>query len=302
MECINMRGADFAELMGFVAVAEERSFRRAAQRLAMSPSALSHSIRSLEQRLGARLLNRTTRSVAPTVAGQALFDRLRPAIAEMDDAVRDVGAFQSQPSGTVRLNMPRIAARQVVAPRLAGFRAAYPGVRLDLVIDDSMTDVVAKGFDAGIRSGTLVHQDMAAVRLTPDLRMAVVGSPAYFAGHALPKVPDDLHNHVCLTYRWQDTGVLYRWRFEGPGGAIEVNVENALTVNDTDLLSDAALRGLGLAFLPESFVEELIARGELVRVLDEWCKPFSGFHLYYPRKPHMPAALRAFIDFLKPAS
>jgi DNA-binding transcriptional LysR family regulator len=294
-----MRGPDFAELMGFMAVTEERSFRRAAQRLAMSPSALSHSIRSLEQRLGARLLNRTTRSVAPTVAGQALFDRLRPAIAEIDGAVRDVSAFQSQPSGTVRLNMSRIAARLVVVPKLASFRAAFPGVRLDLVIDDNMTDVIAKGFDAGIRSGTLVHQDMIAVRLTPDLRMAVVGSPAYFAGCPSPQIPDDLRNHVCLTYRWHDTGVLYRWRFDGPGGAIDVNVENALTVNDTDLLSDAALRGLGLAFLPESFVEELIARGELVRVLEEWCRPFSGFHLYYPRKPHMPAALRAFIDFIK---
>ncbi|MCG5244244.1 LysR family transcriptional regulator [Azospirillum doebereinerae] len=294
-----MRGSDFAELMGFLAVAEERSFRRAAQRLAMSPSALSHSIRSLEQRLGTRLLNRTTRSVAPTVAGQALFDRLRPAIAEMDGAVRDVGAFQTQPSGTVRLNTPRIAARLVVMPKLAAFRTAHPGVRLDLVIDDAMTDVVAKGFDAGIRSGTLVHQDMTAVRLTADLRMAVVGSPAYFAAHPPPKVPGDLQDHVCLTYRWQDTGALYRWHFEGPDGAMDITVENILTVNDTDFLLEAALQGLGLAFQPESFVAASLARGELVRVLDEWCKPFSGFHLYYPRRPHMPAALRAFIDFVK---
>ncbi|EHM01591.1 LysR substrate binding domain protein [Acetobacteraceae bacterium AT-5844] len=294
-----MRGADFAELMGFMAVVEERNFRRAAQRLALSPSALSHSIRSLEQRLGARLLNRTTRSVAPTAAGQALYERLRPAILEMDGAVRDVGAFQVQPSGVVRLNTPRIAAGMVVLPKLVDFRTAYPSVRLDLVIDDSMTDVVAKGFDAGIRSGTLVQQDMAAVRLTPDLRMAVVGSPGYFAGRPSPKVPDDLQYHVCLTYRWRETGAMYRWRFDGPDGVIEVNVENALTVNDSDLLLGAALRGLGLAFLPESFVEEALAHGELVRVLDEWCRPFSGFHLYYPRKPHMPAALRAFIDFMR---
>ncbi|WP_377046735.1 LysR family transcriptional regulator, partial [Roseomonas elaeocarpi] len=190
-----MRGAEFAELMGFMVVAEERSFRRAAQRLAMSPSALSHSIGSLERRLGARLLNRTTRSVAPTEAGQALFDRLRPAIAELDGAVRDVGAFQSQPSGTVRLNAPRIAAHLVVMPKLVEFRAAYPGVRLDLVVDDSMTDVIASGFDAGIRSGALVHQDMTAVRLTPDLRMAVVGSPRYFAVRPPPTVPGGLQDH-----------------------------------------------------------------------------------------------------------
>lgn len=294
-----MRGAEFAELMAFLAVAEARSFRRAAERLAISPSALSHSIRSLEKRLGAQLLNRTTRSVAPTEAGQTLFERLRPTVAEMHDAVRDIGAFQSEPSGVVRVNAPRIAARLVLAPRLAGFRAAYPGVRLDLVIDDSVTDVVAKGFDAGIRSGTLVHQDMVAVRLTPDLRMAAVGSPAYFSARPVPKVPVDLQDHACLTYRWQETGALYRWRFDGADGAVEVNVENAVTVNDTDFLLDAALRGLGIAFLPESFVEEPLAQGRLVRVLEEWCKPFSGFHLYYPRKSHMPAALRAFIDFMK---
>jgi DNA-binding transcriptional LysR family regulator len=299
MRFTNMRGAEFAELMAFLAVAEVRSFRRAAQRLSMSPSALSHSIRSLEQRLGAQLLNRTTRSVAPTEAGQTLFERLHPTVAEMNNAVRDIGAFQSRPSGVVRVNTPRIAARLIVAPRLAGFRAAYPGVRLDLIIDDSMTDVVAKGFDAGIRSGTLVHQDMVAVKLTPNLRMAVIGSPAYFEDRALPQNPRDLQDHVCLTYRWQDTGVLYRWRFDGPDGVVDVNVENAVTVNDTDFLLSAALGGVGLAFLPESFVEEPVACGQLVRVLEEWCKPFSGFHLYYPRRSRMPAALRAFIDFMK---
>lgn len=180
---INMTGTEYAELAAFMAVASERSFRRAAQRLGLSPSALSHTIRALETRLGARLLNRTTRSVAPTEAGQQLFARLQPVLGEMDAAVREVGAHQDTPRGTVRVNLPRIAAQWVVGPILADFLAAYPGVRLDLVVDDSITDVVAGGFDAGIRSGELVQQDMVAIRLTPDLRMAVVGAPAYLARH-----------------------------------------------------------------------------------------------------------------------
>lgn len=294
-----MRGAEFSELTAFMAVAEERSFRRAALRLGLSPSALSHTIRSLEERLGARLLNRTTRSVAPSEAGQALFDRLLPAIADMEGAVRDVGAFQRQARGVVRINLPHIAARLVVAPRLAAFLRTYPEVQLDLVIDDDITDVVAKGFDAGIRSGGLVQQDMVAIRVTPDLRMAVVGSPAYFATRPLPQQPSDLRDHVCITYRWKETGARFRWRFDGPESAIEVDVDSAVTVNDTDMLRAAAVQGVGLAFLPESFVAAHIERGELVRVLEGWNKPFSGFHLYYPNKPHMPVALRAFIDFFK---
>jgi DNA-binding transcriptional LysR family regulator len=294
-----MRGTEFSELTAFMAVAKERSFRRAAIRLGLSPSALSHTVRALEERLGARLLNRTTRSVAPTEAGQALFDRLSPAIADMESAVRDVGAFQHQARGVVRINLPRIAARLVVAPMLAEFLRAYPEVQLDLVIDDAITDMVATGFDAGIRSGALVQQDMVAVRVTPDLVMAVVGAPAYMAGRSVPTVPADLREHACITYRWKETGGLYRWRFDGPEGAVEVEVDSAVTVNDTDLLLTAAVQGAGLAFLPESIVALHLERGELVRVLAAWCQPFSGFYLYYPNKPHMPAALRAFIDFVK---
>ncbi|WP_413721158.1 LysR family transcriptional regulator [Sodalis sp. RH24] len=294
-----MKGAEFAELLAFMAVAEERSFRRAARRLGLSPSALSHTIRSLEERLGARLLNRTTRSVAPTQAGSDLANRLRPAVADMEGAVRDVGACQLQPRGVVRVNLPRIAARLVVTPVLAAFQALYPDVWLDLVIDDSLTDVVARGFDAGIRSGELVQQDMVAVRLTPDLKMAVVGSPAYFAGRTAPQAPRELRDHRCVTYRWHETGALYRWSFQGPDGSLAVDVDSAITANDTDLLLAAALQGAGLAFLPESFVAPYIDRGELIHVLEEWCKPFPGFYLYYPNKPHMPAALRAFVDFIK---
>lgn len=294
-----MRGAEFAELMAFMAIAEERSFRGAARRLSMSPSALSHSMRSLEQRLGARLLHRTTRSVAPTEAGQALLERLGPPIAEVGDAVRDVGAFQQQPRGLLRINMPRTAAQLTVVPRLTAFRAAYPDIRLDLVIDDSITDVIAKGFDFGIRSGAIVQQDMIAVPLTPDLRMAVVASPGYFAGRSMPRTPAELSGHACLTYRWYDSGALHPWRFDGPDGPLDVIVDSVMTANDTNLLLDGALQGCGVALLLESLVEKHIAAGALQRVLADWCKPFSGFHLYYPSRRHMPAAMRTFIDWMK---
>jgi DNA-binding transcriptional LysR family regulator len=173
-------------------------------------------------------------------------------------------------------------------------------VRIELVIDDSITDVVARGFDAGIRSGDLVHQDMVAVRMTPDLRMAVVGAPAYLKTRVIPAKPDDLHGHACLTYRWSDTGALYRWRFTGPESTVDVDVVSVMTANDTDILLSAVLHGAGLAFIPESFVASYLQSGELVRMLDAWCKPFAGFYLYYPSRMHLPAPLRAFIDFFKP--
>ncbi len=294
-----MQGGEFAELAAFVAVARERSFRRAAERLRLSPSALSRTVRSLEERLGTRLLNRTTRSVAPTQAGDALFRRVGAAMAEMDGAVRDAAAFQVRPKGLVRVNLPHVAARVVIEPILAGFSQAYPDVRLDLVLDDGMADVVADGFDAGIRSGTLVHRDMVAVPLTPDLRMAVVGSPRYFEGRPPPVVPADIRHHACVTYRWHGTGVLFRWSFEGPDGRVEVAVDSVVTANDTDLLLAAALAGVGLAFLPDNLVAGHLARGELVRALEDWCQPFSGFHLYYPSRSFMPPSFRAFVDFCR---
>lgn len=294
-----MRGSEFAELAAFVAVARERSFRRAAEQLGLSPSALSRAIRSLEERLGTRVLNRTTRSVAPTQAGEMLFNRLRSAIDEMDGAVREAATHQGRPRGLVRLNMPHVAARLVIAPALAEFSKAYPDIRLDLVLDDAITDIVAAGFDAGIRSGALVQRDMVAVRLTPDLRMAVVGSPAYFRVRPPPLVPDDLRHHTCLTYRWHGTGALFRWSFEGPTGRVDVEVDSVITANDIDFLLIAALEGNGLAFLPEGLVADQVLRSDLIRVLEDWCRPFSGFHLYYPARPYMPPALRAFVDFIK---
>lgn len=297
-----MRGAEYAELAAFVAVAQERSFRRAATRLGLSPSALSHTIRELEERLGAKLLNRTTRSVAPTDAGLSLFNRLAPAFSDIAGAVEAVSAFRDRPSGTVRLNLPRLAAVIVLAPAFGHFARAYPDVRLELTVDDSLTDIVAGGFDAGIRLGERVHQDMVAVRVTPDLRVAVIGAPGYFASKDRPHTPHDLRHHACINYRWTENGALYRWKFEREGEALDVIVEGPLTLNDTDLILAAALDGVGLGYLLERRVAGHLATGQLVRVLDEWCPPFSGFFLYYPGRRQMPPALRALIDFLQGSS
>ncbi|WP_312949311.1 LysR family transcriptional regulator [Superficieibacter sp.] len=294
-----MKGSEFSELKAFMCVAEEHSFRRAAELLGMSPSALSHTIRALEERLGVRLLNRTTRSVATTEAGQTLLERLMPAVAEIYSAVRDAGASQAEPQGRIRINLPRIAARLLITPMLPLLREKYPRLSLDVVIDDTITDIVGKGFDVGIRSGELVQQDMIAVRLTSDLRMAVVGSPDYFSRFPEPRHPQDLRLHQCLTYRWDPTGVLQRWEFRGPEGAIFVNVESVITANETDFVLDAALKGTGLAYISEQLAKHYIEKGELIQVLSEWSAVFSGFHLYYVNNPHMSASLRAFIDLIK---
>ncbi len=294
-----MRGAEFAELTGLLAVAKECSFRRAAKRLGLSPSALSHTIRALEERLGTRLLNRTTRSVFPTEAGLALIQRIEPAIAEIESAVGEVGDSQRQPAGRVRLNLPYLAANLVLAPLLGRFAETYPNIRLELSIDDALTDVVAGGFDAGIRAGERLQQDMVAIRLTPTLDMAVVGAPSYFSRREVPRTPRDLGDHACINYRWAATGALYRWPFNGPDGPIDVTVEGPLTVNDTDVILAAALAGIGLACLPHRFVAPHIDSGRLLRVLESWCRPFSGFFLYYPGHRNIPVALRTFIHFLR---
>ncbi|MDQ4420984.1 LysR substrate-binding domain-containing protein [Sphingobium sp. DEHP117] len=228
-----------------------------------------------------------------------LLGRLVPAMTEMEHAVREVGAFSDHPRGRLRLNLPRLAAETVLIPRLGQFTHLYPDIVLDLVIDDSMTDIIAEGFDAGIRSGTHVHGDMIAVRLTPDLRVAVVASPSYLAARGTPKTPHDLRDHRCINYRWTHDGSLYRWRFQRAGEALEVRVESTITVNDTNIIIGAALNGTGFAYMLEDVVAEHIAAGRLVRVLDEWCQPSSSFHLYYSGSRHMSAPLRAMIDFFR---
>ena len=294
-----MRGAEYAELAAFVAVARERSFRRASARLGLSPSALSHSIREVEQRLGAKLLNRTTRSVAPTEAGSTLFDRLSPAFDDIAGAVEGMSAFRDRPSGTVRLNVPKLAAQMALAPSFGRFARAYPEVRLELTVDDALTDIVAGGFDAGIRPGERVQRDMVAVRVTRDLRTAIVGSPRYLASRPRPETPRDLRDHACINYRWAGSGTIYQWPFEKAGEALDAAVEGPLTLNDTDLIVSAALDGVGLACILESSVSDHVAAGRLVRVLDDWCQPFPGFFLYYPGRRQVPPALRTLIDFLR---
>ena len=296
-----MRGGEYGDLASFVAVAEALSFRRASVRLGLSPSALSHAIRELEARLGARLLNRTTRSVALTDAGQALFDRLRPAFTDIACAVEAVRGHHDQPSGTVRINLPKLAAHSVLASAFGRFARAYPEVRLEVTVDDGLTDIVAGGFDAGVRPGERLQRDMVAVRITPDLRTAVVGSPAYFATRSAPLTPENLQDHACINYRWSGSGALYRWPFAREGEAFDVQVEGPLTLNDTDLILAAALDGVGLACLLEDRVAPDVAAGRLVRVLEDWSPIFPGFFLYYAGRRQTPPALRALIDFLQTA-
>lgn len=294
-----MRGSDFAELKAFVAVVERRSFARAAEHLGLSPSALSQTIRQLEARIGARLLNRTTRSVAPSASGEQLYRRVAPLFREMADAVAEAREATGQMSGTLRINTLGMAARTVIAPRLARFHRSHPDVVLDIVVDDALSDIVAGRFDAGIRVGGQLEKDMVAVRLTPDLRMVAVASPDYLARQGTPKSPAELHKHACINWRLQMDGRLYRWEFEKRGKRLEVAVNGPLVTNHADMGVAAALNGLGIAYAFErEAVGELLAQGRLVQVLGDWSISRPGLFLYYPNRQHRPAALGAFIDCL----
>ncbi|WP_434383761.1 LysR substrate-binding domain-containing protein [Melittangium boletus] len=293
-----MKGSEFAELAAFVAVAQERNFRRAAARLGLMPSTVSHSLRALETRLGVRLLNRTTRSVSPTAAGEQLLNQLAPAFGDISRAVETVNDFRGKPTGTVRLNMPRLVALGVLAPRFGEFTRTYPDVTLEVTVEDALVDIVGRRFDAGIRLGENVGQDMVAVRVTPDQRLAIVGSPAYFRERAPPRGPLDLKDHRCVGYRLS-TGALVRWEFERGEEKHTVAVNGPLVLEDSELMRRAALDGVGLICTMESHVTEELREGRLVRVLADWCPPFPGFFLYYPSRRHVPAALRALIDMLK---
>jgi DNA-binding transcriptional LysR family regulator len=294
-----MNGREYQELMVFMAIARDLSFRGAARRLGLTPSAVSRAVSQLEARLGVRLLNRTTRSVSLTSAGDVLFQRLPGLVAAMDGAVEDIVAMSDTPRGVVRLNLPRVAAELTMSPILARFAAAFPAITLDLTIDDNLSDIVAKGQDAGIRIGGRVAQDMAAVRLTPDIRAAVVGSPDYFRTRSIPDHPRDLLGHICLNYRWQPSQELYRWRFEENGKPIEISVEASLAVDDTGILREAVLADMGVACLPDLLVAPLVASGRLVHVLETFCPTQPGFFLYYPLNGHPSAALKAFIGFVR---
>jgi len=292
-----MRGSDFAELKAFSAVVERASFARAAEHLGLSPSALSQTIRQLEARLGTRLLNRTTRSVAPTVTGTQLYARIAPLFREMAEAVDEASAAAGRTHGALRINTLGMAARQVIAPRLGRFHRAHPGVALDVVVDDGLSDIVAGRFDAGIRVGGRLEKDMIAVRLTPDVNMVAVASPDYLAHRGTPRTPVDLHSHACINWRLQADGRAYRWEFEKKGKRLEVSVEGPLVTNDSDIGVAAALQGLGIAYAFErTSVDEHLVRGQLVQVLGDWSITRPGLFLYHPSRRHSPPALRAFID------
>jgi DNA-binding transcriptional LysR family regulator len=287
-------------LASFAVVAEERSFTKAAVRLGVSTSAISHSIRGLEQRLGLRLLARTTRSVVPTEAGERLLGRLRPALGEIETAVTDAGQLRDKPAGTLRLIAPPVAIAMTVMPRLAKFVRDHPDVVLDITTeDDSSRDLVAGRFDAGIHLGEFVHRDMVAVKVTRELRAAIVAAPSYFESLPRPKTPRDLTAHRCIRYRMGAHGPIYRWEFEKRGKAVTVSVTGPLVVDNVELTLRAALDGIGLAFQLEEDVAEHVESGKLVRVLEDWCAPFDGFFLYYPSRRHQSAALHALVEALR---
>lgn len=288
----------FSALETFLAVARHGSFRKAAAERNVSPSALSHVIRGLEDGLDVRLFNRTNRSIRLTEAGQHLLQRIGPAMGDIVEAIEQVNAFRGRPAGLLRINVPRIAAEMIVKPMVARFLAAYPDIRLEVVSDDGLVDIVAAGFDAGIRPVRRLAQDMIAVPVGERRRFAVVGSPAYFAGRERPIVPQDLLAHACIG-RHFPSGARYAWEFARDGEALEIDVTGPLTVDDSGLMVAAALDGVGLAFVYETLVAEPLANGTLVRVLEAWCPLLPHFFLYYPGRRQIPAPLRAFIDMIR---
>ena len=293
-----MNPDDLNVLSSLLAVADERSFTRAAKRLGVTQSALSHSIRGLEERLGVRLLARTTRSVAPTDAGAELVAHIGPALVDIRGALEKLAGLRDQPAGRVRLVAPRLAAKTILGPKLGEFARRYPDIVVDITTDDGRIDLVAGGYEAGIQLGEYIAQDMVAVRVSPDHRPAIVGSPRYFKSHPRPKSPRDLLRHRCINYRHGSQGV-YRWEFDKGKQSLTVAVNGPLIVDDVDLVIRAALDGVGLAFLAEEHAEPHLTEGTFVRVLQDWCPPFPGYFLYYPSRRQQPAALTALIDTLR---
>jgi DNA-binding transcriptional LysR family regulator len=280
----------YDQLAIFSAVAQERSFTRAAARLGMSQPALSRAMRQLEDRLGVRLLSRTTRSVSPTEAGAHLLRVIAPRFEEIDNELALLSAFRDKPAGKLRITAGEHAAITVLHPVLAKLLPDYPDLNIEIIVDYGFTDIVAEGFDAGVRLGEQVAKDMIAMRIGPDMRMAVVGSPAYFARCSKPVVPIDLMQHNCITLRMPTHGGLYSWEFEKKGQPVNVRVEGQLVFNNIAMRLQAALQGLGLAYMPQDLVQEHVTQGRLIRVLTDWCEPFSGYHLYYPsRRQSSPA-------------
>jgi DNA-binding transcriptional LysR family regulator len=287
------------DILAFLAVARDRSFTRAAAKLGVSQSALSHTIRGLEARLGLRLLARTTRSVAPTEAGERLLRALGPRFDEIEAELAELSELRDKPAGTIRITSGEHAAEAILWPALAKLLSRFPDIKVELIIDYGLTDIVAERYDAGVRLGEQVAKDMIAVRIGPDFRMAVVGAPSYFARRPKPKEPQDLTAHDCINIRLPTYGGIYAWEFEKRGRALKVRVEGQLVFNNIALRVNAALAGLGLAYLSEDQVQEHVAEGRLVRVLGDWCPPFSGYHLYCPSRRQAAPAFALLVEALR---
>jgi len=294
-----MQKRDLADLQSFLVVARERSFTRAAAKLGVSQSALSHTLRELEERLGIRLLTRTTRSVAPTEAGERLLRTLAPRLEEIEAELSSLTALRGKPAGTVRITAGEHAAQTVLWPKLSKLLPQYPDIKLEVIVDYGLRDIVAERYDAGVRSGEMVAKDMIAVRIGPDLRMVVVGAPSYFAKRPKPKRPQDLTEHTCINLRLPTYDSIYAWEFEKNGREMKVHVEGQLTFNNLGLRIEAALAGCGIAYLPEDQVRAHIAQRRLVRVLADWCPTYAGYHLYYPSRRQPTPAFSLIVDALR---
>jgi DNA-binding transcriptional LysR family regulator len=287
------------DLLAFVAVGRERSFTKAAAKLGVSQSALSHTIRELEARLGVRLLTRTTRSVSPTEAGGRLLDSLGPRFEEIEAELASIAELREKPAGTVRITATEFATESILIPKLARVLRENPDLKVEFVVDYGLTNIVAERLDAGVRSGGQVAKDMIAVRIAPDMRMAVIGAPAYFKAHGEPKTPQDLVKHNCINLRLPTHDSLYAWEFEKGSRELRMRVEGQVTCNSTALLLNAALSGAGLGYVPEGMAEPHVAKGRLKRVLGDWCAPYSGYHLYYPSRRQSSAAFSLVVDALR---
>jgi DNA-binding transcriptional LysR family regulator len=294
-----MAQENFNDLVAFVTVAREESFTKAAVKLGVSQSALSQTVRGLEERLGLRLLTRTTRRVSPTAAGERLLRTAGPRFEEIQAEVAALSEMRDKPAGTVRITAGEHAAISVLAPALDKFLPDNPDVKIEITVDYGLTDIVAERYDAGVRLGEQVAKDMIAVKIGPEMRMAVVGAPSYFRQNPWPEKPEDLTGHNCIQIRMPTHGNILSWEFEKDGHELRVRAEGQLVFNNIAMRLDAARRGLGLAYMPDDQVAEQIARGELVRVLEDWCAPFPGYHLYYPNRRHASPAFSLVVDALK---
>jgi DNA-binding transcriptional LysR family regulator len=294
-----MEGEDFGDVIAFVTIAREGSFTRAAAKLGVSQPALSHRIRTMEEKLGLRLLTRTTRSVSPTEAGQRLMTNVGPYLELIEAEMASLGELRDKPSGTVRITSLDHAADTIILPKLARLLPDYPEVKLEINTDYQLVDIVEQRYDAGVRLGEQVEKDMIAVRIGPDMRMAVVGSPSYFSSHPAPASPQDLTAHTCINVRLPTHGGLYVWDFEKDGRPLNVRVAGQLVVNGLNQVVKGALDGYGLAYTLEDMVQEHLASGRLVRVLDDWCQPFAGYHLYYPSRRQASPAFALVVNALR---